>query len=248
MSSLPQLADKRAKKDLDKGCNSLNCLFDEAASAQNKDGMGISGVRCEDACMHAAACAAEQRLLAHVNEQTRTCSRPLARALSLSLAYSSIAIRYTLTRMRHRAGRHQRQARARGWRWAEALRGSRLMTSARQRLLHTPVSGWRWRAVVFRDPWLARVSCSLDRPPLSLTSPAPTTRPSSACPTGMHYSYRLDHLSMTHGGSGIPKMHTKDGVNVPGQGDVGPDVKASKLGKSGNSLASRRKFSEDKRP
>ena len=35
--------------------------------------------------------------------------------------------------------------------------------------------------------------------------------------TGMHYSYRLDHLSMTHGGKAIPKTHSENGVNVPGQ-------------------------------
>jgi hypothetical protein len=62
----------------------------------------------------------------------------------------------------------------------------------------------------------------------------------TATHTGMHYAYRLDHLSMTHGGTGIPKMHAKNGVNVPGQGDVGPDVAKSKIGKAGNSLASRR--------
>lgn len=39
----------------------------------------------------------------------------------------------------------------------------------------------------------------------------------TATHTGMHYGYRLGHLSMTHGGSGIPKTHSENGVNVPGQ-------------------------------
>ena len=130
-----RLADKRAKKALSRGCNGLNCLFDEAASAQSKDGLGAGGAS--------------------------------AGSGALSLAGGSKGL-----------------------------------------------------------------------------SAADFGKAKTATHTGMHYSYRLDHLSMTHGGSGIPRIHSKDGVNVPGQGDVGPDVSAAKIGKAGNSLASRRMSSE----
>ena len=53
--------------------------------------------------------------------------------------------------------------------------------------------------------------------------------------TGMHYSYRLDHLSIAHGGKGFPKL--KD-VHVPSQTDEGPDIPGSQVGKSGQSGAS----------
>ena len=53
--------------------------------------------------------------------------------------------------------------------------------------------------------------------------------------TGMHYSYRLDHLSIAHGGKGFPKL--KD-VHVPSQTDEGPDIPVSQVGKSGQSGAS----------